>query len=55
MQLQTVLEISKKLGVCQPTIYTQIREGKIPAYRIGRKVLLNFDEVLEAMRQGGEK
>lgn len=55
MKLETVQEISKKFGVCKPTIYAQIRAGKIPSYRIGRKVLVNLDEVLAAVRQGGSK
>lgn len=49
MKLEKVGDLAKKLGVCKPTIYTQIRAGKIPAYRIGRKVLVNYEEVLRAM------
>ncbi len=55
MKLATIPEISKTLRVCSATLYAKIRAGKIPSYKIGRKVLLDLDEVLMAIRQGGEK
>lgn len=50
MNLEPVSAVAAKLGVCRPTLYALIRAGKIPAYKIGRKVLLNFDEVLAAIK-----
>lgn len=55
MNLQTIPEVSKKIRVCSATLYAKIRAGKIPSYKIGRKVLLDLEEVLAAIRQGGEK
>ncbi|MCA9469948.1 MAG: excisionase family DNA-binding protein [Nitrospira sp.] len=52
-KLIPVSEALKMLSVSREAFYRRIKSGDIPSYKFGRKVLLNIDEVLEAMRAKG--
>ena len=49
-QLIPVKRAAAVLSVSTHCLYRKIREGAIPAYRFGRKVLLDMQEVKQAMR-----
>ncbi len=44
----TVLEVAKYLRVSRQTVYTLIREGKIPHFKVGTKVRIKRAD-LDAM------
>lgn len=48
--LRSVKEGAAELNVSTFALYRQIKSGKIPAYRFGRKVLIDLQEVKESMR-----
>lgn len=33
-------------------IYRMVKRGDVPSYRLGRRVVIDLEEVLQAMRQG---
>lgn len=49
-QMKDVKTASEIMNVSSHGLYKKIREGKIPAYRFGRKVLIDMEEVKRAMR-----
>lgn len=46
MQL-SVTDVSKLLGVSGKTVYRWVKEGKLPAYRLGQQLRFNRAELLE--------
>ena len=50
-KLRTVRELALLLNVSESGLYRKIQADEIPAYRFGRKVLLDLREVLTAMRR----
>jgi excisionase family DNA binding protein len=48
--LRSVKEGAAELNVSTFALYRRIKNGDIPAYRFGRKVLIDLQEVKEAMR-----
>jgi len=50
-KLITVREALKILPVSREFFYRQIKNGKLPSYRIGCKVLIDPAEVFSAMKQ----
>ena len=51
-QLMSVAQALEILPVSREFLYRQIKIGRVPSYRLGRKVMLDLSEVLSAMRQG---
>ena len=49
-QLMPVKRAAAIVSVSTHCFYRKIREGAIPAYRLGRKVLVDLQEVKDAMR-----
>ena len=45
-----VAEAAKELNASKFTLYRKIKEGELPAYKLGRKILVDVNELLEAMR-----
>jgi len=45
-----VPEAARQLDASKFTLYRLIAKGKLPSYRLGRKILVNVDELLETMR-----
>jgi excisionase family DNA binding protein len=50
-KLKTVREAAHVLNVSESALYRKIQTDEIPAYRFGRKVLVDLREVLAAMRR----
>lgn len=48
--LKTVKQGAKILNVSTFSLYKKIKNGQIPAFKFGRKVLVDIDAVLAAMR-----
>ena len=36
----SVKQVAKRLGICQPLVYRQIRAGNIPAVKVGDRYLI---------------
>ena len=51
----SVNEALKIIPVSRESFYRKIKQGQLPSYRFGRKVLVDVQECLAVMRQGGEK
>lgn len=49
-ELQSVAQVSQSLGITTKTLYEMIRDGKVPHYRVGKKIRLNLAEVLQTMK-----
>lgn len=48
--LMTVQQAAVHLSVSKHALYRKIKSGEYPAYRFGRKVLVDLEEVKQAMR-----
>ena len=44
-------QAAKLLGVCTQTIYKKFEEGKLPAYRLGKALRFDVDELKALMRK----
>ena len=51
----SVPDALKRIPVSREFFYRAIKAGEVPSYRIGRKLLVDVDECLAAMRQGAEQ
>lgn len=49
-RLQPVKEAAKLLNVSSFGLYRKLQSGELPGYKFGRKVLVDLDEVRQAMR-----
>lgn len=48
--METVKRAAEALTVSKHALYRKIKNGEIPAYKFGRKILLDMEEVKKAMR-----
>jgi len=57
MTIPGFLEIMNKNGkvLSREFAYRAAKQGKIPTYRINKKIFVRFSEVLAALRQGTKK
>ncbi len=46
----SVKEALKVLDVSREAFYKKLKNGELPHFKFGRKILINIDEVLAAMR-----
>ena len=46
----SISEAAEMLGVSRPTLYKMIKEGKIPALRLRRRIVIPIDEFNERVR-----
>ena len=53
-RLKTVRETAQLLNVSESALYRKIQTEEIPAYRFGRKVLVDLREVLAVMRRDAQ-
>ena len=54
MKLKTIREAAAMLNVSESALYRKIQADEIPAYRFGRKVLVDLREVLSVMRRDAQ-
>ncbi|GJL65108.1 MAG: hypothetical protein NPIRA05_00790 [Nitrospirales bacterium] len=54
-KLVPVTEALKVVPVSRPAFYAKLKKGELPSYHFGRKILVDVDEVLTAMRQENTK
>lgn len=53
MRIVTIRQAARELQVCERTLRDLISEGRVPAFRVGdRLVRLDLDEVLQRLREG---
>ncbi|CCQ94097.1 DNA binding domain protein, excisionase family [[Clostridium] ultunense Esp] len=52
-KLLLVEDVAEILNLSVQSVYTQVREGIIPAIRIGRQLRFDPDKLQEWMDQGG--
>ena len=48
-------EVSRIIGKAKPTIYTLVRQRKIPCYKNGKKLYFFEEEILEWISKGKKK
>ena len=53
-RLRTIREAANLLHVSESALYRKIQTEEIPAYRFGRKVLVDVREVLAVMRRDAQ-
>ena len=46
----SVLEVAKDMGVSKDTVYKEIREGSLKAFRVGKQKFRISEEELEAYK-----
>ena len=51
----SVAEFAKALGVAEPTVYTAVKRGEIPAVRIGDRVLIPKAVLDHMFEQSGQQ
>lgn len=49
-QLMPVREAARRLNVSPHALYRRIGKKELPSFRMGRKILVDINELLEAMR-----
>lgn len=57
-KMLTIQEVMKILGISRVTLYTIIKEGKIPAYKIGHNYRIlesELEKYINQNRIGGEQ
>ena len=47
----TVAEALKVLPLSREAFYRRLKNGELPCFRFGRKILVDVNEILHAMRQ----
>ena len=52
--LQTVKEALEVIPVSREAFYKKLKCGELPSYRLGRPMLVDSEECIEAMRQNKE-
>ena len=50
----SVPEALKAIPVSREAFYRKIKNGELPSYRFGKKILVDVDEVLAVMRVNGD-
>jgi len=50
----SVKRLAASFNICPYTLYKKVREGEIPCYKFGRKILLDPDEVKATLRVDGK-
>ena len=53
-QILTVKELAKYIKLTNVTIYKYLKEGKLPAHRIGNRWRFDKDRIDELMKSEGE-
>ena len=53
-QILTVKELAEYLKLTNVTIYKYLKEGKLPAHRIGNRWRFDKDQIDELMKRGEE-
>ena len=48
-------EAAKALSICEKTLYTYTKAGRIPAVRIGRSVRYSLEDLKQWVRSASEK
>jgi putative molybdopterin biosynthesis protein len=48
----TVAEAAEYLRIGRHTLYRLVESGRIPSYRIGRKILLDLQDLDDILRNG---
>ncbi|MCA9452550.1 MAG: excisionase family DNA-binding protein [Nitrospira sp.] len=54
-RLITVQKALEQIPVSREFFYRAVKSGRLPSYRLGKRVLVDVMECLDAMRQGKEK
>ena len=49
-----VSQAIKMIPVNREALYRKLKAGELPSYRFGRKILVDVNELLAAMRQGAK-
>jgi len=50
-KLRSIQELAELLGCTTASATTYMKEGKIPYYKVGRTVIFDVNEVMEAIKQ----
>lgn len=50
-RLMSVAEALQVLPVSREALYRKLESGELPSFRFGRKILVDVNEIKEAMRQ----
>ena len=48
--LVSVAEALKVIPVSREAFYRKLKSGELPSFRFGQKILVDVDEIIEAMR-----
>jgi excisionase family DNA binding protein len=51
MKILTSRELAKLLRVSEDTILRMRQRGELPFHRLGRRIVFNLDEVMEATKE----
>ncbi len=46
----SVMEAVSVLNVSREALYKKLKKGELPHFKFGRKILIDIDEVMEAIR-----
>ena len=48
----SVQEVAERVGVCPPLIYSEIREGRLKALRVGKRLIIPLTAVNDWLEVG---
>ncbi|NIV94803.1 helix-turn-helix domain-containing protein [candidate division KSB1 bacterium] len=50
----SVSKALKEIPVSREALYRKLKRGELPCYKFGKKILVDIDEILAAMRVNGQ-
>ena len=48
----TVPEAAELIGICKPTMYEMVRAGKVRSVKIGKKILISRQSLMDWLKEG---
>ena len=48
----TVPEAAELIGICKPTMYEMVRAGKVRSVKVGKKILISRQSLLDWLKKG---
>lgn len=48
----TVPEAAELIGICKPTMYEMVRAGKVRSVKVGKKILISRQSLMDWLKEG---
>lgn len=48
----TIPEAAELIGICKPTMYEMVRAGKVRSVKVGKKILISRQSLMDWLKEG---